>query len=84
MLAAWLPWDDKRNASNEQSELNDLYRRRYMADLKIILAGFIGIAINIWRDTQGTGGGGFPADAIRQRDGDIIIQRDGQFIQLRS
>lgn len=55
-----------------------------MANLTIILAGFIGIAVNIWRDTQGTGGGGFPSDAIRQRDNDIILQRDGQYIQLRS
>lgn len=51
--------------------------------MKIILMSFIGIAINIWRDTQGTGGGGFPGNSIRQRDNAIILQRDGQFIQLR-
>ncbi len=45
---------------------------------------FIGIAVNIWRNTQGTGGGGFPANAIRQRDNAIILQRDGQYIQLRA
>ena len=45
---------------------------------------FIGIAINIWRDIGGTGGGGPPSTALRQRDEQLILQRDNQFIEVRS
>lgn len=48
-----------------------------------ILAGFIGIAVNIWRNTRGTGGAPSPA-ALRQRDTALIRQRDGQEIFTRA
>lgn len=48
-----------------------------------IIASFIGIAINIWRDTAGTGGGA-PSTAIRQRNDELIQQRDGELILLRA
>ncbi len=43
---------------------------------------FIGIAINIWRNTKGTGGGGL-GDALKQRDDSFIFQRNSQPIYLR-
>jgi len=46
---------------------------------------FIGIAINIWRDTFGTGGGGgVPVLALRQRDNAVILDRFGAFILTRT
>lgn len=42
---------------------------------------FIGIAINIWRDTSGTGGTPVPGGALQQRDLAYIFQRDGAFIR---
>lgn len=44
------------------------------------LFSFIGIAINIWRDTRGTGGGGAPAGALVQRDGQFIFDRNNVYI----
>lgn len=53
--------------------------------MKLILLSFIGIAINIWRDTAGTGGGGSGPGplALQQRDNDYILDRDGNNIFTR-
>lgn len=50
--------------------------------MKLIILSFIGIAINIWRDTSGTGGGGgFPANAIRDAQNNVIFDAQNNFIQ---
>lgn len=49
-----------------------------------IFLSFIGIAINIWRDTAGTGGGGPPANALQQRDLSYILDRSNNYIQTRT
>lgn len=49
----------------------------------ILLASFIGIAINIWRDTKGTGGGVVPSNAILDRFNVPIVDRFGQYIVSR-
>ena len=41
---------------------------------------FIGIAINIWRATRGTGGVLVPNGALRQRNGDYILDRNNDYI----
>lgn len=46
----------------------------------MILSCFIGIALNIWRDTRGTGGGGLPNGALLQRNGDAIIGRNSNYV----
>lgn len=52
-----------------------------------LIASFVGIAVNIWRDTSGTGGGGggggVPTKAILQRNTNPIFQRNGALILLR-
>lgn len=45
---------------------------------------FIGIAINIWRDTRGTGGGLIPSNAILDRFNVPIVNRFGVFIVSRT
>lgn len=45
---------------------------------------FIGIAINIWRDTRGTGGGLIPSNAILDRFNVPIIDRNGSYIVSRT
>lgn len=45
---------------------------------------FIGIAINIWRDTKGTGGGTIPSNAILDRNNIPIVDRNGNFIVSRT
>lgn len=50
--------------------------------MKLILLGFIGIAINIWRDTAGEGGGPGPL-ALQQRDLSFILDRFGAEIFTR-
>jgi hypothetical protein len=44
---------------------------------------FIGIANNIWKDIGGTGGGGAPAQALRDRANNLILDRAGNFILTR-
>jgi len=52
--------------------------------MKLVLLAFIGIAINIWRDTYGTGGGGGPGPlALQQRDLSFILDRAGNNIFTR-
>lgn len=54
--------------------------------MTLILLSFIGIAINIWKDTAGTGGGGgggVPTGAILERDSDPILDRAGAYILVR-
>lgn len=43
-----------------------------------LLASFIGIAINIWRDTHGTGGPG--GIGILDAQNQFILDAQGQFI----
>jgi len=51
--------------------------------MTLLLASFIGIAINIWRDTYG--GGGPPGSlALQQRDNTFIHLRDGSLIYTRT
>ena len=52
--------------------------------MKYILAAFIGIALNIWRDTKGTGGGAIPSNAILDRFGVPIVDRFGNYIVSRT
>jgi hypothetical protein len=51
--------------------------------LPIAYLSFIGIAINIWRDTSGTGGGGPGALALQDRANAFILDRSGAFIFTR-
>lgn len=52
--------------------------------MQYILASFIGIAINIWRDTKGTGGVPVPSNAIRDRFNVPILDRFGNYILSRT
>lgn len=52
--------------------------------MKLIILSFIGIAINIWRDTKGTGGGIGPGPlALKDRAGVFILDRAGNNIFTR-
>ena len=46
----------------------------------MVLYSFIGIAINIWRATRGTGGGIIPNGAIVQRNGDFVVDRFSDYV----
>lgn len=48
------------------------------------LFSFIGIAINIWRDTKGTGGSSIPSNAILDRNNIPIVDRFGSYIVSRA
>lgn len=56
--------------------------------MKLYITAFIGIAINIWRDTYGTGGGPFgpaipPAAQLLDRFGVNIKDRAGNNLESR-
>lgn len=46
-------------------------------------SGLIGIAINIWRMTAGTGGSALPSNAILDRFSSPIVDRNGNYIVSR-